>query len=359
MKNNKLFALLVFLSCFLQTLFAQDQGKLIQRSIHSHHLEQSLSNESADRNISIYLPPSYETDNSKRYPVIFLLHGIGGTNKDWFLPGLGGEKFTDIKEVMDYGIKEGVFGEMIIVMPDQNTHWFGSFYTNSPVTGNWEDFTTEELVAYVDENFRTLAKKESRGIAGHSMGGYGALSLAIRHPDIYSLVYGLSPAIIEFTADLASDQEFYRKVLRAKSFDELRQTNDFLAMGAVTVAQAFSPNIERPPFYVDMPFKEIDGKLSPNYPAYNKWLEKSPIRMIESYRENFDLLKGIGFDVGDQDEFSFILLNSQTFSKSLHEAGIDHFFEVYSGDHRNQLMGEKGRFYKKLLPFFSKRLEFQ
>ena len=104
---------------------------------------------------------------------------------------------------MDEGIAAGRFGEMIIVMPDQMTNWYGSFYSNSSVTGNWEDFTTEELVNFIDTNFRTLSKAESRGIGGHSMGGYGAINFGMKRPDVYSTVYALSPAIVDFVGELS------------------------------------------------------------------------------------------------------------------------------------------------------------
>ena len=81
---------------------------------------------------------------------------------------------------------------MIIVLPSTYNKYAGSWYTNSTLTGNWKDFITLDLVDYIDNNYRTIASVGSRGIAGHSMGGYGALKLAMSHPDIYSAVFGLS-----------------------------------------------------------------------------------------------------------------------------------------------------------------------
>lgn len=325
---------------------------IISEAIHAESLENTITNESPDRRVTVYLPPSYTSNLAKRYPVVYLLHGIAGTDQDWMLPGAARIKYGNIKNVMDEGITNGQFGEMIIVMPDQNTNWFGSFYTNSSVTGNWEDFTTEELVHYIDTKYRTLSQPASRGIAGHSMGGYGAISLAMKRPDVYSVVYGLSPALIDFTADFSATNPIYEKASMAKSFDDLRKTQDRMAMAVITVAQAFSPNPMAPPFYVDFPFILEGGQMVPNPAAYSKWQEKSVLNMLGKYHQNLSKLKGICFDVGNQDEFEFIIRNTKKFSQALRASGINHEFEVYKGDHRNQLWGSHGRLHIKLLPYF-------
>lgn len=157
---------------------------------------------------------------------------------------------------MSNGIAEGQFGEMIIVMPDQLTKWFGSFYSNSTVTGNWEDFTTTERVKYIDSKYRTLATPASRGIAGHSMGGYGAIKIGMKYPEIYGVVYGMNPALLGWSKDFSIENRAFARAINATSFDQLMQLfskGDFYPAAIVTVAQAFSPNPARPPFYVDFP----------------------------------------------------------------------------------------------------------
>jgi len=136
-----------------------------------------VTGEATDRNVSVYLPPSYNTNMSKRYPVVYLLHGIGGTDKDFTSAWKNQtDAWGTIRGLMNNGVAENRFGEMIIVMPDQRTKMMGSFYTNSAATGNWENFTAKDLVSYMDKKYRTLAQAGSRGLAGHSMGGHGAQS---------------------------------------------------------------------------------------------------------------------------------------------------------------------------------------
>ena len=104
---------------------------------------------------------------------------------------------------MDKAIAGGL-KPMIVVMPDARTRAGGSFYVNSSADGRWEDFITHDLVQSIDSRFRTLpGDRRHRAIAGHSMGGYGALYLAFRHPDVFGSVYALSPCCLEFVGDLS------------------------------------------------------------------------------------------------------------------------------------------------------------
>ena len=340
--------------------FAQN-GTLSRITVESLSLKNTVTKENPRREVSVYLPPSYSKNDSKRYPVIYFLHGIGDTDQaytnQWSYPESPNKKipFSTVQAVMDEGIRRGKFGEMIVVIPNQKTNWFGSFYVNSSVTGNWEDFTTKELVEYVDKNYRTIANRSKRGIAGHSMGGYGALTIGMKNPDTYSVVYGLNPAIIDWAADLTIATPAFRRVLSAKSFAELgqlAQSGDFYPAATVTVAQAFSPNPDKPPFYCDFPFKIDEGRMVPNEPAYSRWQEKSPINMVRKYRENLKRLKGYRFDSGYEDEFLFIPPTSKRFSDELTNNGIPHIFEEYNGDHRNRLPGKHGRLMTEVFPFF-------
>jgi enterochelin esterase-like enzyme len=126
-------------------------------------LTNNLVGESAEREIQIYLPPSYTTSN-KRFPVVYYLPGYGDSGMiGFYLP-----------DEMDKLIQSGKVKDMIVVVAPGTNKLGGSFYVNSPVTGNWEDFITQDVVNYVDSHYRTLAQPASRGITGHSMGGFGA-----------------------------------------------------------------------------------------------------------------------------------------------------------------------------------------
>ena len=342
-----------FLSLSVYSQAQAQRERIARETVHGVSLEKTATGESADRAVSVYLPPSYATQTAKRYPVVYLLHGIVDTEETWTKAWTEkNDGYATVQDVMDKGIAAGKFGEMIVVMPNERTKWFGSFYVNSASTGNWEDFTARELVAYIDRKYRTLTRPESRGIAGHSMGGYGALTLAMKHPEVFSVAYGLNPALLGWAADLSLDNPALLRTVQAKTYDELLPGENVFTIGLLTVAQAVSPNPNKPPFYADLPFALSNGKLQPNEPAYSRWQEFFPVNMVARYRDNFKKLRGYRFDSGYEDEFRFIPLNSRAFSATLTGNGIDHIFEEYNGDHRNRLWGRTGRLHTELFPYF-------
>jgi S-formylglutathione hydrolase FrmB len=166
------------------------RGTVVETTVACPSLEGNLLGDPARRPLAVYLPRSYRQEPARRYPVVYLLHGYQGSHKQW----TAGGNVWNIRDVMDKLIRGGQVREMIVVMPDATNRFGGSFYTNSAATGDWEDCIVKDLVAFVDAKYRTLPVAASRGIAGHSMGGYGALKLAMKHPDRFGAAYGLSSA---------------------------------------------------------------------------------------------------------------------------------------------------------------------
>ena len=356
-RNNSLYVrtclriavLLVF--AFVPAVFAQE-GRLVRERVHGASLEKTVTGESADRYVSIYLPPSYDASPTKRYPVVYLLHGITDSDETWTHEwSKKGDPWGTIPGVMSRGVAENRFGEMIVVMPDQNTKWGGSFYTNSSVTGKWEDFTVRELVSYVDGKYRTIAQAAGRGVAGHSMGGYGAIKLGMKHPDVFSVVYGMNPAVLGWSRDLSLENPAFANVLKVKTLDEALKAGLY-TLGVIVVGQAFSPNPDRPPFFFDPPFAIVDGKLQPAEPGFSKWQESFPLNMVVKYRSNLLKLRGLRFDSGYEDEFTHIPPTARALSSELNARGVDHVFEEYNGDHRNRLWGRTGRLATEVFPYF-------
>ena len=170
------------------------QGSIERIKVHGKALEGNLDGDSPDRDVSIYLPPSYKTEKNRRYPVVYMLHGFTDNDAQWF--GVV-KHWINLPDVINKALADGKTREMIVVMPNGFTRFKGSMYSNSVTVGDWETFITKELVSYIDKNYRTLAQPESRGLAGHSMGGYGAMRLGMKSPDVYSSIYALfdSPAV--------------------------------------------------------------------------------------------------------------------------------------------------------------------
>jgi S-formylglutathione hydrolase len=359
--SRKRLALLALSLIIFSSLAAAQEGQLVREKVHGVALEKTVTGETADRSVSVYLPPSYATSPDRRYPVIYLLHGIMDTDGTWIFPWTkSGDPWQTIQGVMNRGISEGRFGEMIVVMPDEKTKWGGSFYSNSSVTGNWEDFTVDDLVKFVDGKYRTLTQAKSRGIAGHSMGGYGAIKLGMKHPETFSVVYGINPALLGWGRDLSLDNPAFKFLLtKPVTTQEQALQGGLYAFAAVTVGQAFSPNPDKPGLFTDLPFTLVDGKVQPAEPAFSKWQENMPLYLVEKYEGNLRKLRGFRFDSGCEDEFTHIPPTAKAFSTALTARGIDHVFEEYNGDHRNRMWGRTGRLSTEILPYFWMLLEHQ
>lgn len=331
---------------------AAQEGRVVREKVHGTSLEQNVTGEETDRQVSVYLPPGYDSSPGKRYPVVYLLHGIGDTDGEFTSAWKGQtEAWGTIRGLMNNGVAEHRFGEMIIVMPDQRTKMMGSFYTNSAATGNWEDFTVKDLVNFVDRKYRTLARVESRGLAGHSMGGYGAISLGMKHPEIFSVVYAMNPALLGWGNDVSIENPAFVALFKMTTLEEVFRGSIY-SVGGLCVAQAFSPNPNRAPFYADLPYKLVDGRPQQSEPAYSQWTEHMPLHMAAKYKANLVRLRGLRFDTGWEDQFTHIPPTTRAFARKLTELGVEHTFEEYNGDHRNRMWGRTGRLYTEVLPYF-------
>lgn len=324
------------------------QGSVQEITVHGPSLEGNLDNDPPDRQVSIYLPPSYNRDQRRRYPVVYFLHGFTDTNAKWFGAD---QKWINLREIFDHDIADGSAKEMIAVVPNAYTRFEGSFYSNSIVTGNWEDFISSDLVRYIDAHYRTLASRESRGLAGHSMGGYGAVRIGMKHPDVFGSIYAMSACCLMWGADFQPTGAVGLKIFSIHTDNALDQS-DFNVHLMFAEAAAWSPNPENPPFYVDLP---LASNQQPRPDIVAKWSANFPLAMIDQYRKNVQRLRGIGLDVGDQDDFAHIPLGMKMLDHALTEYKIPHTYEVYSGTHTSRI---PERLETTVLPFFSKTLVF-
>ena len=165
---------------FLYALTSQAQfmrmGKTWEKSMESHVLGKT-------KGYCIYLPPSYSTDTTKQYPVLYLLHGYTDNYTAWRDKG-------QINDIANQLIAAGDACEMIIVMPDAGTDQDGYYNMEG---WNYEDYFFKELIPYIEKEYRAIGDKQHRAVAGLSMGGGGAVGYAQHHPEMFSSAYGISP----------------------------------------------------------------------------------------------------------------------------------------------------------------------
>lgn len=331
-------------------------GTLSEIHVRGSSLEDNLLGFSAERSVYVYLPPGYASAPERRFPVLYLLHGIGDPNTVWVQAwSEENSGYATIQDLMDRGIREARIAEMIVVMPDARTPFFGCFYTNSPVKGRWNDFIADDLVSYIDTHYRTIPEPAARGVSGHSMGGHGALKLGMLRPEVFSVVYGMNSALLGWGEDVSASNPAFANLTSVKTPEEAMQENLYV-MAVIGVGQAFSPNPDNRPFLTDYPFVMKDGSLTDHGPGWDRWQKQMPAFMVDDHLENLKRLSAIRFDTALVDEFAHIPSTSKQLSDVLTRAGIAHTFEMYNGDHRNRVWGRTGRLFTEVLPYFSDHL---
>lgn len=343
---KRLILLLMFLT---MPAWGQPAGTIKQVSIHSAALAGNLVGDSVDQTFAVYLPPSYET-STKRYPVVFLLHGIGDTNDVWV-------HHFNVPAMLDKLIASHAIEEMIVVMPNARNRFMGSFYANSPVTGRWEDFIAEEIVARVDRDFRTLATAKSRAVAGLSMGGFGAIRMAMHRPDVFSVVYAMSPCCLDAVEDIGyGNSASWNGVLRFQTYEDVDaaiKNGEFYPVAALGLLSAIDPDLAAP-LHVNIPLQQVGHELLPSEPAYTEFRNQFPLQQVSRFRENLCKLRALAIDYGFNDEFAHIPPSTAAFSKALSDAHVPHLLDTYMGDHRQQV---QERLVTKVFPFLSKNLQ--
>jgi S-formylglutathione hydrolase len=333
-------AAIVFASVIRAQVSAPPRGTVAIISVHGALLEGNLEGDSPNRQVSVYLPPSYQRDGARRYPVVYLLHGYTDTDDRWFGRV---QHFIDVPAVADRVFAAGV-REMIIVMPNAYTRYQGSMYSSSLTTGDWENFIARELVAYIDSHYRTIPNRMSRGLAGHSMGGYGTLRIGMKHPDVFSSMYALSACCLTLNERLFTAGTASPPTEAISSFEEFEKA-DFGTKAQFASAAAWSANPATPPFFLDLPTR--NGQSQPLIVA--KWAANAPLAMVDQYLSNLKQLTSIAFDAGDKD--TAIAATSRMLDAMLTSYKLPHVFEIYDGNHVSHIAD---RVEQHVLPFFAK-----
>lgn len=283
------------------------------------------------RDLIVYTPPGYEAGDGQ-YPSVYCLTGFTGRGKML----LNDNAFTpNLAERMDKLINSGLIKPMVVVMPDCFTYYGGSQYINSTATGNYEDYLTQEIVPFVDANFRTINDRNARAVMGKSSGGYGSLIMGIRHADIFGLVCSTSgDAYFEYCypGDFAKAFRLIKgdpkEFMRAFWATEKQGKDDHAALNTIGMAACYSPNGSD----FDLPFDLLTGELRED--VWQRWLEHDPVRLVEKHVENLRSLNLLYIDAGTRDEF-YLDIGARILSKKLREFGIDHLHEEFEDGHFN------------------------
>lgn len=308
--------------------------------VHSREIEGNLLGTPADREVFVVLPPGYDRDRKQRYPVVYALHGYSIGADQW------------MKEIRLPQTAEGAFAkgtpEMIIVLPSSKNVFNGSFYSNSVTTGNFENFIASELIDYIDGHYRTLARPESRGLVGHSMGGYGASRIGIRRAERFGALYVMSPCCQSALDSRGLTVEQVAQV-QALASPDASASMPFGLRGTLALSAAWSPNPAKPPLFLDLPV-DAAGKERPDILA--KWAANAPLAFLDQYVSVVRKYRAIALDVGDKDG---LVEDTRRMHEALRAHGIASSLEIYQGDHTSHLAF---RMQDHVLPFFGRNLSF-
>ena len=330
----------------------KEEGKKVLVEIPAPSLAKNMIGEPDKQQIAIYLPQAYDS-STKKYPVMYYLggwaSGIDGT----------GDAFTLI---MNKFVAEGSVKDMILVCISGKSKLFGSFFANSPVTGNWEDFVVKDVVGYIDSNYRTLQSPESRGISGHSMGGYGCISISMKYPDLFGCVYAMSPGLLDKDGVAAmtnlnpalsdipelktlSKEDAHKKYM--EMIPNFTPDNHF----SLGYGSAFSPDPNGKAPYIKIPSGNKDNAVINAWNSgYGNFDEK-----VKKYKDNLKKLKALTIEYGKYDEYTWLPKGCEYFSQLLKAQGIKHELTPFEGGHEDML---NERYKSALIPFFSKNLKF-
>ncbi len=256
-----------------------------------------------DRVVPLYivLPESYASSGDTRYPVVYALHGFGETPQSVVAP-------------LADALRSGGVPDVIFVGVDESCDLFGSFWANSPVSGNWEDALVDEIVPFIDRKYRTIRDPSGRMLAGFSMGGFGSWNLGIKHPETFSSFWACCPGAWDENGlrdTLAGWQDIYPK-----------------AYGAV-----YSPDLTLPHPHARIP--TLDGSYE-DAKIREAWEEGfgGIDKKLTDYRAGTARLAAGVFVYGDRDDFRWIPRGTRYIADKMAAAGVPVEIREFHAGHR-------------------------
>jgi S-formylglutathione hydrolase FrmB len=316
---------------------APPAGRIERLAIESDALRGNALGDPHVRPLWVYLPPGYDEDGERRYPVVYEIQGLTGQLDMWAnRPPLR----PTILERVDALFADPGVPRCLVVFVDAWTSLGGSQFLDSPGTGRYHTYLCDEVVPLVDTRFRTLAAREHRGIAGKSSGGYGAMVTPMLRPDLFG---GLATHAGDALFECCYQPEFPKcaRFLRdhhggsyERFWEDFRSRPAFSRQGdeellnAWCMAACYSTDDDGT---VRLPFDPATGALVDE--VWERWLAVDPVRMVPRHAEAARGLVAVYIDSGTRDEW-FLDLGAEAFRRALADAGAtDIRFELFDATH--------------------------
>ncbi len=318
--------LILFLSSCSKPLpkyTVDDAGSYEVVTIESVEISRNTVGEPPFQTVEVYTPPSY-TEKGGPYPVIYFLNGYN-------TPLAYVRTFRDR---MNNAMEDGSSAPFVIVCISGTNVYDGSFYVNSSVTGNWENYITREVVPVVEDAYRVVSKRDGRFIAGYSMGGFGALNIGMRHPDMFTAVYAFAPGafIADDLPQVLSDWNEYRS-----------------ASGSGVILKAYAAACTQGDGIPSLDGSDSDNAIAEKWlTGMSNWEDK-----VHAFSKKTDTVMPVCIVYGRTDEYVWIQNGSREIARLLTEYNLPNELHVIDGDHSLSEEVFTGR----MLPFCTGLLE--
>ncbi|WP_291378711.1 alpha/beta hydrolase-fold protein [Demequina sp.] len=297
--------------------------------------------------VGVLVPNAYFSSDD-RFPVLYFLPGYTAYDTAADMPDVLGEALNATEP-------------MIVVTVTGANELGGGWYTDSTATGNWEQALVTEIVPYIDDHYRTIESPAARGLAGHSMGGYGALTIGMKHADVFGSVFAMSPAVagargIGAPELFGSESGAWRVLSALEALDGLEGEALLDAMSSsgasyeFSYGTAFAPSPEPP--YFRYPYAKVDGGVVRDDAVWALWQAGfgEVDAEIAQHREALASLEALGLDCGRNDEYQWIFEGCDFVDAELTAQGVPHVYTVHNGTHTNRFAQ---RMTDVMLPFFA------
>jgi Putative esterase len=313
-------------------------GTLEKLVVESDLLAGNPLGDPAHRPLWVYLPPGVEPDHPKPLPSVYVIQGYTGQVDMWANRVAFEPTFL---ERLDHLFASGNCPDAVVVMVDAWTSYGGSQFIDSASTGPYMSYLCDEVVAFVDERYPTLADRDHRGLTGKSSGGYGAMVVPMLRPDVFGgLASHCGDALFEhcYAADFraaarklrdtyeGSYERFFEE-LAAADHVELDKVEE--PLGAYGYAACYSPDPANPGKAL-LPFEVETGRLIDD--VWRQWLDWDPVRMAPSHADALRSMRRIYLDAGNQDEY-YLDLGATAFAREVEKAGATCTLELFDGGH--------------------------
>ena len=317
---------------------AELRGDVRLDFVTSQALEGNALGDPARRPVLVYLPPQYDALGSRRYPVLYVLHGYTG-NAAALAAARPWE--TNVLQWIDRLIERGAMPPAILAVVDGFTRLGGSQYVDSAHNGAYATYAVRDVVGHVDRTYRTIAAEGGRAVLGKSSGGFGAMHLVMEHPGVFAAFashsgdsyfrYAHPPAFPSVMRTLERYDGSIENFVDAFERQHKRPQAEYLTMEMLGYAAAYSPRSARA-FDLDLPFDRATGELDET--VFARWLAFDPAERVAARASELRRLRLRYLDCGRRDEYA-LDVGARVTARRMRDVGLEVRHEEFDDDHRN------------------------